>query len=289
MTTLFDATMAVARKLGVLRLGTATGGSATTTIDTARIEVDDEFNGGTIWLYETDDTLSPQGKWAIISDFVNSTGVITHDTMTDSVEAGDRYGISTARFPLDIIKTAINDEIIKYKAPRYDATSLDVVSGQSEYTLPTGITKSNLLNVYEETVDDADNHRWVPLTFHVQPAASGTAHTLVIDSRRVSVGNDFLLEYMSWCLPLDDATDIIDESIPLPRITVHAAAQAVLIVMQTYSSGNELDMDLWKSLTKQAEEADKRYPVRPANKQGKVLEVGGIKSYGTRFKVPDTT
>ena len=275
MTTLFDATLAVARKLGVLRTGTVDSGSQTTCVDATRREVDSSFNGGTIWAIDTTDDAAPKNEWAVISDYVLSTGTLTHGALSAVFGAGDTYGITTQRFPLDIIKTAINDELIKYKAPRYDATTLDVVKDQSEYTLPVGIYKNNLLNVYESTVDDDNNNRWVPLQFEVQPADSGSQHTLVVKSRRVSVDNDFLLEYMAWCLPLDAFGDVIDESIPLPRLVVHAAAQTVLIVMQTYSSSNELDMDLWKFLSKQAEDSVDRYPIRPTQRKGRVMQAGG--------------
>lgn len=275
MTTLHDASLAVARKLAVLIRGTVDSGSATTCVDALRREVDDHFIGGTIWAINTTDDAAPAGEWAIVTDFEKSSGTITHESLTAVFGAGDTYGIATNRFPLSTIITAINDQLINYKAPRYDATSLDVVVNQSEYTLPAGITKYNLLNVYESTVDDSDNNRWSVLKFRVQPAAAGSQHTLVIESRRIGVGNDFLLEYESWVEPVSLATDVIDESIPLPRLAIHAAANVVLMTMSQFASGNDLDMELWKFLTKQAAEYDRKWPTRPTKKRGKVMESGG--------------
>lgn len=273
MTTLFDVTLAVARKLGVLRTGTVDSGSTTTCVDALRTEVSNHYNGGTLFVTDTTDDAAPKSEYARVSAF--ASGTITHDELTATLAAGDKYGVMTSRFPLDIILSAINDELINYKAPRYDATSLDVVTAQKEYTLPAGIDKYNLLNVYEETQDDADDPRYVPLDFEVRPAAAGSQHTLVIQSTMITTGNDFLLEYMSWCIPLAEASDTIDESIPLPRLVVIAAAQTVLTVMNTFASGNKLEMEHWKQLTSQAEEAKKRYPIRPTQRRGRVMEAGG--------------
>ena len=276
MTNFIDTVVAVARKLAVLRTGTATSGSATTLADTVhRTEVDEHFIDGTIFITGTTDDLAPLNEWGIVSAFVNATGLATFTELTAVIGAGDTYGIISSRFPLDIIKTAINDEIIKYKAPRFDRTSLDVVIGQSEYTLPAGINRYNLINVYEETNDDADDPRWVAVDFEVQAATAGSQHTLTVKGQRLGSGNDFMLEYSSWCAPLLNPTDILDESIPLPRLVVHAAAQAVLIVMSTHNSAGELDKELWKFLRDQADEADKRYPVRPIQRKARVQTVGG--------------
>lgn len=281
MTTLFDLTLAVSRKLAVLRTGVATGGSTTTTVDSLRREVDDSFNGGTVWNITN-------SEYARVTDFANATGTITHPAIT-SVDVGDSYGVATRKYPLDIMISAINNEVIKYKAPRYDATTLDVVAKQSEYTLPAGITKYNLINVYESTNDDSDDNRWVPLTFEVQPDTAGQQHTLIIHSRRVSTGNDFLLEYDAWCSPMTDASDVLDESIAVPRIVVHAAAHCVLMVMQTESSSNDLDEELWKMLVDQAKDADARYPVRPTRRKGNVMEAGGRSKSSNMFTYPSTS
>jgi len=158
MATMFNATLQLANKLGVLRVSTATGGTTTTLLDTKRTEGDDAFNGGTIWLI-TDAggaSAAPEGEWATVSDFANTGGVFTVSTMT-APASGDTYGCATARYPLDVLKTAINNELIKYKIPRYDRTSLDIVANQSEYTLPAGIRGEKLVNVYEEKDTDTSD------------------------------------------------------------------------------------------------------------------------------------
>jgi len=274
MTTLFDATLAVARELGVARQGTATGGSTTTIIDTGRNEVDDAFNGGTAWIVSAD-SAAPEDEYATISDWVNSTGTATISAVTAAVASGDVYVLTTARYPLDVLISAINSELIKYWVPRWDKTSLDVVSGQSEYDLPAGINKYNLVNVYETTSTDSDQNRPVHLNFRVHTAVAGSQHKLEIMSRNVVAGNDIWLEYLSHPDPISAVTDTIDEAIRLPNLVAHSAAQALLISMQTYGSANDMDKDLRKELMNKADKLDLMYPQRKPVRRGRVNEAAG--------------
>lgn len=275
MTTLFDATIALANHLHVLRTSTATGTTDTThTPDTKRTEDNDTFNGGTIWAISADDA-APEGQFARVTDFANTGGIITHTAFTVATASGDTYGIAGGRYPLDVLISAINNELVLYDIPRYDTTSLDVVSGQSEYTLPTGIYKHNLRGVYEFTSTDSDDNRPAKLNFSVQAAATGTQHTLVIESRNITVGNDIMLEYTARLTPLYLATDTIDDSIPLALILPYAAMNAEINRMRTYASESQLDIAMLDRYERQAARADLKHRVRLPQRRGKVNE-----SYG---------
>lgn len=286
MTTMFDATLALAIKLGVVRASTATGTTSTSvTPDTKRTEADDIFIGGTIWITAAT-SAAPEGEWAYVTDFANSGGVITHSVLTVQTASGDSYAIAGGRYPLDVLISAINNELIKYKAPRWDLTTLDVVSAQSEYELPDGIDQYNLIGVYETLKDDADDNRPTPLKFDVQSAAAGSKHTVIILSKQIGVDNDIWLEYLAPVTPLYLAADTIDEIIPLPRLLAHAAVNAELNRMRTYASESELDIRMLDRYERQAAEADLRYPVRLPGKRGKVNEAGGSLSHELRMTQP---
>lgn len=273
MTTMFDATLALARKLGVARSSTATGTTSTSvTPDTKRTEENDAFNGGTIWVTSAGGT-APEDEWARVTDFVKTGGVITHAALTVQTASGDSYSIAAGRYPLDVLINAINNELMKHRVILYDTTSLDFVDAQSEYTLPTGIRGENLLNVYESTVDDSDDNRWTQLNWSVQEAATGTQHELIIHSRNVSVDNDIMLEYLAWCPAVYLAADTIDDIIPLERILAGAAATCELIRMRTYGSGSKLDVEMMNYYRKEEEKAELRYPIRYPAKRGSVNEV----------------
>ena len=274
MTTMFNAVLELVNMLGTLRVSTATGGDTTSILDTKRLEADDTWNGGSAFII-TDAggaSAAPEGEWARVSDFAETGGDITISAVTAAIAAGDTYGVSAGRYPLDVLISAINNEIIKEKIPRYDTTSLDIVAGQSEYTLPVGINGNNLVGVYESTSTDSDDNQWTPLSFSVQEAATGTQHVLVIESRSVGTGNDIMLEYLSRLSPLYLATDVIDDIVPMARILPSAAAQCETIRMRTFDSGDPLDIEMLKFYRDEARQAKLENPIRLPAKRGKVNE-----------------
>jgi hypothetical protein len=275
MTDLFDATLALADTLGILRISTATGGGTTSIVDTACTEGNDIPNGGTAWII-TDAggaSAAPEGEFAKISDYASSGTTFTIGTLTAAVASGDRYGYAGGRYPLDVLISAINSALRKTRVPRWNTTSLDTVAGQSEYTLPAGIYRNNLLNVYVSTNDDSDDNGWARVNFRVQGAATGSQHTLVIISK-VDTGVDIALEYLAPHAAVYAATDAIDPIIPIERITAMAAPRCELIRMRTYSSESELDIEMRKELKSEEREAEMRFPIRYPAVQGNVNEAG---------------
>ncbi len=277
MTTLFNATLQLAQRLKVLRTSTATNGSTTTIVDSKRTESDDAFNGGSVFII-TDAggaSAAPEGEFSRVSDWVLSTTTATIATVTAAVASGDTYGITTGEYPLDMLISAINDELVKHKVVRYDRTSLDVISNTSEYTLPAGIRQDNLLNVYEETDTDTSDSNPVPLNFDVQTAATGSQQKLVIESKNVRAGNDLMLEYTAFLAPLYLATDVIDDSLPMARILDQAAASALAIAMKTGGTVSKLDIQLMQWFRADAVIAKQENQIRKPSKRGKVNEAAG--------------
>lgn len=158
MTTLFDLMISTLRLLGGLRSGLATAGNTTSLTDTAlRKEAADYWNGGTVWLLDTTDGQAPKGEFSLITDF--ASGVLTFNALAAAVGAGDRYAVSVAHWPQDILMDAVNLAIAQYRVPRMD-TSLTVVADQTEYTLPAGVKHGRVKEVYVQGNVDADDNRW---------------------------------------------------------------------------------------------------------------------------------
>jgi hypothetical protein len=71
---LFDLTYRVASEIGILQEGEATGGSTTTLVDTVNLtQAEDYWNNGTVWFPYGATQATPQGEYAVVSNFVNST------------------------------------------------------------------------------------------------------------------------------------------------------------------------------------------------------------------------
>lgn len=224
--TLFDAVLATARVVGGTAQGAATGGSATSLIDTVnRAESDDHWNGGTI-LIVTDAggaNAAPEGEWGYISDFTSSSANFTITTLSTAVAAGDIYAAVPARFSLDKIRNAINTSLSGILVPAINSTALDTADNQTEYTLPAAITRNNLRQVWYQTITgDADDNEWHELRdWYVIKKGTGTQDVLVLP--QLTASRDILLVYMTPHGALYNATDQINEAVHLDRIKFRAA------------------------------------------------------------------
>lgn len=134
MTTLIQAALALSKILQNTVEGTATGGSATTVVDTARYEPADFFDTGTIWILSGNNS----GKKAQITDWNLGTFTFTFPTMTLLNAAGNLYAAAPNDYPYWLLAQKINETHRKLMEIS-ENTALTTVSEQQEYTLPAGV------------------------------------------------------------------------------------------------------------------------------------------------------
>jgi hypothetical protein len=129
--------------------GTATGGSTTTIVDSARTEGDDEYNNWWAYILTTTDTLAPQGQERKISAYSTSSDTATVPIpYTAAVQANDTYefheGYRVAEY-----NEAINHAIRQAKGKIFTKTisTATTVSNQYRYTMSTATTEWNVSRV----------------------------------------------------------------------------------------------------------------------------------------------
>ena len=250
MTTLFNAVLALSRKLTAVRSGTAdAGGSTTTLVDADRYEEDEFWIDGTI-LNITNT------EWARITDYDNTSGTFTYGTLTTAAE-GDKYAAIVPKFPLDTLIESINAVLQEIKYPTEDYTSLDTATNTTEYTLPVGVNRRTLRQVlYQRNNSDASDHDWkIMRNWYVRPKGIGNQEVLVLESA-VDAGMDLNLIYTKNHPYLDDLTDEISEYIPLERWLAPAALHAVESRFN-FSSGAKYEKDKIARLERESMEARK--------------------------------
>lgn len=219
--TLFDLTYRVARELGLIQEGIASGGGTTTLIDTAfRNEPDDFWNKGTVWILRDAGGAgaAPEGEYATISDFVSTTSTMTISALTAAVAGGDRYAAMTKHVPLHVIISQINRAIMDLgPVPYADITSITTADDQTEYALPVA-AKRDLYQVRIQTVDDdANDNRWIMVpNWTVQQADPGAAPRLIIP--QYTSGYALKLVYLADHPELQVASAALSEYVPLERV-----------------------------------------------------------------------
>jgi len=190
------------RELGQLNISTATGGGATTVVDNKvkdKIGSDDTWVDGAIFIIEDSGTAgtSPEGKFALITGWLESTGTFTFATMTDAVVSGDTYGYASKMYPLYQMIELANDALRALgDIPLIDTTSTDTASSKTEYTYAIAWKRRPPLKIEIQTrTSDADDNQWRELErWHYRPATAGSTGLLVL--QQLPADRDIAIWYM---------------------------------------------------------------------------------------------
>lgn len=163
---------------------TATGGSTSTLVDTARSETDDYWNNSWLYIASTTDGAAPQGEESLVADFVAATDTLTVSPgFSAAVGVGDTYELRryfSAAMIHSAINLAIQDAQYQLRVETEDET-LVVVEDSLAYTLPADVEHVLRLDLLEHEVA------------YRGTATAGTASTLSDSSR--SWGTDDLIGY----------------------------------------------------------------------------------------------
>ncbi len=283
--TLANLTYELAVEMGIVSEGVATGGSATTIVDTVYLtQADDFWNRGTAWiLYDTaGEGALPEGQYATVTDFDNGSNTATINAIT-AVTASDRYAIATAQYTLQEFIQAVNRALRDINIEYTDTTSIDTAAAQTEYTLLT-VAAMDLRQVWIETsLVDSDDNRWVVIpNWHIQKTATGTAEELILPYQ-FPISRDIKLVYMAPHPKLALYGDELDESVHLERVIFRAAWYLMNRFIQRTHSTDEWLMRTRDDYRTWAQEAEWRYPIKGPKKQGKILLVGQTSDYEYAF------
>ena len=283
--TLFDLTYRVARELGILKEGVATGGSTTTIIDTnERTEENDYWNSGTAWILKDAGGAgaAPEKEYARITDHVAATGTVTIGTLTAAVGAGDRYAVADKWVPLNIIISQINSALLDLGAvPIVDTTTVTIADQQTEYSLPVaaGLDLRQVL-IQGQTTDSNDN-RWKEIVgWHVLNAAPAGTPILVLDNQ-YSTGYDLMLVYMGQHAMLSASTDALSEHVPIERVVYPAALQCLYYLAQR-TGWNKWDKFIGR-FEQRVETIRQTRPIRIPRRPSKLMIINSDQNYGDGY------
>lgn len=135
MTTLFDASLALAKILGNVRGSTATGGSTTTIVDSTHSEANDFWNDGTIWITSGNAANSSRK----VLDWVLSSTLYSVTALSSAVANGNTYNVLVGDWPRDKLWDFLNNALRDIGDVPAKSVSLTTVADQEAYTLPAGV------------------------------------------------------------------------------------------------------------------------------------------------------
>ena len=226
--TLFDICYRAAIKLGESWESIATGGTTTSVVDAKFLTQGDNYwggdgeNMGTVFIVKTADGLAPQGEFGRVTASDQGDTNVTIDALSVLVEAGDRYCIVGALFPLHMLIQKANQAIQEIGDKVSIDTSITTASSTSEYTLPD--TNIDVRRVEIQTVTDtASQNGWrVVQNWHIEKTATGSADQLVFDLPPAS-SRTLRITYTQFHPTIHAATDVLDENYPLEVVVLRTA------------------------------------------------------------------
>lgn len=254
---LTDIVQQVAIDLGQHEAFTATGGSATTTVNTNWNILDDPPEEESIkgkYIVITKDAggagASPQGRWALISSYAVDTYTITHATVTDAVASGDEcLLVSQSVFPfLDIVK-AVNKGLYDVGWATFVDRSLTTAANQTEYSLPANVIEVVDVRIQGITTDANDNQYYSITDWKVIPPTTTLSTAPLLYIPQYLAGYTIEIWYNGYHPELTAYSDIIQKYISKPLLV--AATKAALLESYINKNGSKVDQS-WKNMYSEA-------------------------------------
>ena len=218
MTTLFDATLALAEVLGDVWYGVADSGSTAKLVDAAMKDRAGMLAPGTLFIINATENDLDKSMVEILRHDQNT---LYFATLSKTITTGDTF----AAFPGHMIAMrhlikAINAALQDLKQfTQEDATTVTVAS-QEEYTLPTGVSNAVSVEIAKATsapYNYSEHRCW-------EETSAGKlrfyAHTPAIAGYKIRIG------YNSPHSELSGASDTLNNGINAERLKYEAAAHA---------------------------------------------------------------
>lgn len=190
----------VARRFGMYRRSTATGGSTTTLIDTAKLyEPNDYWIGHHLYIVTDVGGLhaAPEAEERPVTDFVQSSATLTVDpAFTAAPASGDTYELLPAKREdvIAAVNAAVRAAGETWLVQKVDTSTITLATDDYDHTLPTDLVRLLAVKIRADT-DEA----WVDIpgrNWHV--AGTGGAQSLYFDSLEgIDSGDDCQLIYLA--------------------------------------------------------------------------------------------
>lgn len=150
---MFDATLALAREICEHYSGSVTSATTTSLTDSTMQHQAGLFNNGTVWITSG----AQQGSFRKVLSYGNGA-VSWSAALGGAPSANDLFTIADQKFPLHLLRQAINTILLDYPIEKVDTSLTIDIQNYDEINLPAGV--SNLLTV-EIASNDASPYGWV--------------------------------------------------------------------------------------------------------------------------------
>ncbi len=277
--TLSDLLQDIYAELGQLRVGVATGGD-TVTLDDASLSgqhADDEWKGGAIFVARSGGE-PPEGEFSAVSAFEASSGTFMLATeLSDDIQAGDRYGLASAYFPLETMIELANAGLRALgDIPLVDDDSLITGDGQSSYAATIEWTRRRPLRIDFLAIPGVSAvDPWRTLhDWDFVPAAPGGNGLIIFDSA-LPAGRPLRVWYQAAHPRLSAPDDAVASAIA-PELAVAAGVERALRWQNARLGGSDPHLATrWQQAQEELAAARRMFPIWKPRRAARMLSVGG--------------
>lgn len=246
----------VARTMGLIYEGTATGGSTTTLEDTGLEYHADYYSGGTIWI-------TSGGNIGVCEKVKTHNGnTMSFDTMDTAIVSGVTYAIANADYPKQQLKQAVLN-VLRHDECLLKNDTTVVIDDTEEYTLPTGV--SNLIAVQVATNDEK------PYSFTAHYYWREYDGLLIFDKGRypTATGNIIRLWYLGYHGTIGES-ESVEATVPIKWLVWKSVENLYRNKLTRIKQDDPTTIDLFneaKENAKYAAAMSERYALRSGNPQ----------------------
>jgi hypothetical protein len=259
-------------ELGQLRVGRASGGSASTLEDEtlAGKHSDDEWKGGVIFVIEAEGA-APGEEFSAVSSFDTAAGIFSlTSVMSAAIEAGDRYGLASAFYPLETMIELANAGVRALgDIPLVD--DLTLLTSESTYVATLEWTRRRPLRIdYLAVPGSSTTDPWRTLhDWDFVPAAPG-ANALILFADALPASRPLRIWYQAAHPVLRAFDDAVAASMA-PELAVSAGVERALR-WQAARLGSDANLQArWQRAKEELELAKRSFPIWKPQRAAKML------------------
>lgn len=254
--------------------GVATGGTATTIIDSAlstQSFTENRFKNWIAIITRSTDGASPQNKYGIATAYVKSTGTITIPTVTATVDSGDRYALCKPDIPLYTMESLCNDALRSLgKISVWDTSMTTGTTATKRYTMPLAAKGQRIRELYLRGTTSTFLTYDVP-NYYVENSAGGTQGTLVFEGYPLA-SQTIVFNYLGYHPAMTTYASYINE-------TIHDELALATCVERVYNwrvkqKQKPIDQKNWNMAKAGLEEAKRMFPIERNSVENKRVPVG---------------
>jgi hypothetical protein len=259
-------------ELGQLRVGRASGGSASTLEDEtlAGKHGDDEWKGGVIFVIEAEGA-APGEEFSAVSSFDTAAGIFSlTSVMSAAIEAGDRYGLASAFYPLETMIELANAGVRALgDIPLVD--DLTSLTSESTFVATLEWTRRRPLRIdYLAVPGSSTTDPWRTLhDWDFVPAAPG-ANALILFADALPASRPLRIWYQAAHPVLRAFDDAVAASMA-PELAVSAGVERALR-WQAARLGSDANLQArWQRAKEELELAKRSFPIWKPQRAAKML------------------